>query len=151
MTDGARQVSFSNQNFFPLLSSLLPSKHEQKHASNKQKKLLEGVGKKKTKTFPAQNLKIALSLHWNQRQFSSFQAPLLSLSSAKATKSFRKKKLKSEIKKFSLASLDFLRLLEISVAFAQQMLQGYARRISTGIIPLNWSNLAVNFEPRESF
>ena len=110
MTDGARQVSFSNQNFFPLLSSLLPSKHEQKHASNKQKKLLEGVGKKKTKTFPAQNLKIALSLHWNQRQFSSFQAPLLSLSSAKATKSFRKKNSKAKSKNFPSLRSTRLRL-----------------------------------------
>ena len=107
MTDGARQVSFSNQNFFPILSSLLPSKHEQKRASKAEETFGGGWKKKKTKTFPAQNLKIALSLHWNQRQFSSFQAPLLSLSSAKATKSFRRKKnLKSEIKKFSLASLD---------------------------------------------
>ena len=53
--------------------------------------------------------------------------------------------------KFSLATLDFLKLLEILVAFARQVLQGYACRISTGMQPLNWSHLAVNFEPRDSF
>ena len=107
MTDGARQVSFSNQNFFPLLSSLLPSKHEQKHASNKQKKLLEGVGKKENKNLP--------STKPENCTFTALEPKTVFQFSSSAFEPFKresheelseKKNLKSEIKKISLASLD---------------------------------------------
>ena len=80
MTDGARQVSFQSK----LLSTLIFFYRQNMNKNvlpTSRRNFLEGVEKKKTKNFPAQNLKIALSLYWNQRQFSSFQAPLLSLSS----------------------------------------------------------------------